>query len=282
MAEVVPVLVCKKPKRVLSAYNFFFQDQRSKILSGEADDCSVEDDNAAQESSCAERNGSGSEDVLKSTGPRKVGFKSLGKSVGRRWRRLAPEDRVEFERAAAADKERYAKEMAAYKEECKAAQALKRKQAQLEKKEKKQKTKDVQNISKKTPASRKIQAPVPKVIPRSAEHRSETISSQIEPSFNHCSIGNSSVYSRDGAGNTGHHSSQFPHYSSQRNDYHPYWYGHTAAESHHGGGHYSTGMPYYSETPILYSSYPTRYDPGYAASHSEEIANSYPNDEAER
>mmetsp|Transcript_10497 Transcript_10497/g.15143 ORF Transcript_10497/g.15143 Transcript_10497/m.15143 type:complete len:133 (+) Transcript_10497:117-515(+) len=117
-----------KPKRVLTAYNFFFQDQRSKILSGEVDDCSVEGDDAAQESNDAG-------DVLKFTGPRKVGFKSLGKSVGRRWRRLAPEDRVEFERAAAADKERYTKEMAAYKEECKAAQSLKRKQAQLERKE---------------------------------------------------------------------------------------------------------------------------------------------------
>jgi len=202
--------------------------------------------------------------------------------VGRRWRRLPPEDRVEFERAAAADKERYTKEMAAYKEECKAALALKRKQAQLEEKEKKQKIKDDQNISKKTSASRKTHAPVPKVIQKGAEHRSETISSQVEPTLTHSSTGNPSVYSRDGAGNKGHYSTQFPYYSTQRNDYHPYWYGQTAAESYHGGAHYSPGIPYYSEASILYSCHPTRYDPGYAASHAEEIANSYPNDEAGR
>jgi sulfite reductase alpha subunit-like flavoprotein len=107
---------------------------------------------------------------------------------------LAPEDRVEFERAAAADKERYKKEMAAYKEECK---ALKRKQTQTQKEtiEKKQKLESNRSD--------------PKVIQRSAEHRSETITSQVAPSFAHCTE-NPSVNSRDGVGNTGHYSWQLP------------------------------------------------------------------------
>ena len=114
----------EKPSRVLSAYNFFFKSERAKILAGEADDSSsVEEDDASRRATQGEHTEQRNESVKIIDGAtdnsaRKVGFKDLGKIVGRRWRRLSqhPEKIAEFVEAAAMDKERYRKEMLAFKE----------------------------------------------------------------------------------------------------------------------------------------------------------------------
>mmetsp|Transcript_27815 Transcript_27815/g.39806 ORF Transcript_27815/g.39806 Transcript_27815/m.39806 type:complete len:343 (+) Transcript_27815:699-1727(+) len=79
----------ERPSRVLSAYNF------------EQHNVSFKNEDGATASSA-----------------RKIGFKDLGKIVGRRWRRLSqhPEKIAEFVEAATMDKERYRKEMLAFKE----------------------------------------------------------------------------------------------------------------------------------------------------------------------
>lgn len=80
------------PKRPLSAYNIFFQLERTKI---------VDENNK-------ERNYHSS--VAKLT------FEQLGKIIGKRWKALGEEDRKEFDKLADAEGSRYRKEMEAYNE----------------------------------------------------------------------------------------------------------------------------------------------------------------------
>jgi hypothetical protein len=77
------------PKRPLSAYNLYFQAQRTKII--------------------AERKGMGDDG-------RGIGFEELGKIVGRLWRELGNAEKKMFEKLADKDGERYRKEMDAYHE----------------------------------------------------------------------------------------------------------------------------------------------------------------------
>mmetsp|Transcript_20054 Transcript_20054/g.36243 ORF Transcript_20054/g.36243 Transcript_20054/m.36243 type:complete len:500 (+) Transcript_20054:153-1652(+) len=76
------------PKRPLSAYNLYFQAERSKILAKQ------------------EENGDG---------PR-IGFEGLGKIIGKQWRDLSSADKILYEKLAEKDSERYRKEMEAYNE----------------------------------------------------------------------------------------------------------------------------------------------------------------------
>jgi hypothetical protein len=75
------------PKRPLSAYNLYFQAERSKILAKESVD------------------------------GKKIGFEGLGKIIGKQWRDLCTADKKEYERLAERDSERYRKEMEAYNEQ---------------------------------------------------------------------------------------------------------------------------------------------------------------------
>jgi hypothetical protein len=77
------------PKRPLSAYNLYFQAQRTKII--------------------AERQGFGDDE-------RGIGFEELGKIVGRLWRELGNAEKKVYEKLAEKDGERYRKEMDAYHE----------------------------------------------------------------------------------------------------------------------------------------------------------------------
>jgi len=107
-----------KPTRPRSAYNYFFQAEREKIISGEtADGISVEGGHEKC-SLVSER------EVEKGTTiPEKISFSDLGKTIGRRWRRINEnaEDIAEYVIAAANDKARYVREMIVYKNERKAA-----------------------------------------------------------------------------------------------------------------------------------------------------------------
>jgi hypothetical protein len=72
----------QKPKRSLSAYNFFFQDERIK---------------------------------LKSSG--KIGFAKLARTIAAKWKQISPEVKMECDYLAAVDLERYEKEFAAWKKQ---------------------------------------------------------------------------------------------------------------------------------------------------------------------
>jgi hypothetical protein len=117
--EKVPVATIKRPtkkkpkdtpKRPLSAYNFFFKEERGKILKVVL----------AEESDKVE-NEPDSEDYLddealgrlrKEGG--KVSFEEMGKLIGQRWKSINPDRLAGFTELAAEDTERYKKEMTLY------------------------------------------------------------------------------------------------------------------------------------------------------------------------
>lgn len=83
----------ERPRRPLSAYNLFFQHERKVLL----------------ESLPVRKQGK----PLRSHG--KIGFRDMAKLIGQKWRTLDPKDKAPFEAMAKRNKERQAKEMAAYK-----------------------------------------------------------------------------------------------------------------------------------------------------------------------
>eukprot|EP00531_Pseudo-nitzschia_arenysensis_P007253 CAMPEP_0116142910 /NCGR_PEP_ID=MMETSP0329-20121206/15162_1 /TAXON_ID=697910 /ORGANISM="Pseudo-nitzschia arenysensis, Strain B593" /LENGTH=448 /DNA_ID=CAMNT_0003638181 /DNA_START=262 /DNA_END=1605 /DNA_ORIENTATION=+ len=91
-SDYIPISRRKKkpkgmPKRPLSAYNLYFQAERTIIIANQ------------QEGS----------------GPR-IGFEGLGKIIGKQWRDLSSEKKKEYAKLAEKDSERYRKEMDAYHE----------------------------------------------------------------------------------------------------------------------------------------------------------------------
>lgn len=82
-----------KPKRSLSAYNFFFQAQRQEIL----------------ESTPTRAEGK----PRRSHG--KIGFAELARLIASRWKTISDERRAEFEQMAAGDKSRYMREIEEWK-----------------------------------------------------------------------------------------------------------------------------------------------------------------------
>jgi len=114
-----------KPKRPLSAYNIFFKDERAKILSGipdkKRDDDDDEDDDDDSKSKDDENGNEKGEDGKKVTGKKrkrvphgKIGFESLAKIVGQRWKELPPDELDSYKKLAEEDMKRYRKEMESY------------------------------------------------------------------------------------------------------------------------------------------------------------------------
>lgn len=99
-----------KPKRPLSAYNYFFKEEREKILRIVL----AEDPTKAP-------NDPESEDYLneetiarlrKEGG--KVSFEEMGKLIGQRWKNIDPDRLAKYSEMASEDTERYKKEMQSY------------------------------------------------------------------------------------------------------------------------------------------------------------------------
>lgn len=115
-----------KPKRPLSAYNIFFKDERAKILSGipdkpEEEDEGEDDGEKAVKKEDGEEGGSEEGEKKKASGKKrkrvphgKIGFESLAKIVGQRWKELPPEELEHYKKRAEEDMKRYRKEMEAY------------------------------------------------------------------------------------------------------------------------------------------------------------------------
>ena len=86
-------LVVSKPRKNLSPYNYFFKEERERLLAALP--------------------------VRKTGKPRKshgkIGFQEMARIIAQRWREVDPWRLEELKQRAAADKERYVKEMKAYK-----------------------------------------------------------------------------------------------------------------------------------------------------------------------
>jgi len=99
-----------KPKRPLSAYNFFFKEEREKIIKVVlAEDPSKvkqdpEDDGFLDAETISR---------LKKEGG-KVSFEEMGKIIGQRWKNIDPDRLSKYSELAAEDTERYKTEMQAY------------------------------------------------------------------------------------------------------------------------------------------------------------------------
>lgn len=99
-----------KPKRPLSAYNFFFKEEREKILKVVL----AEDPDKVE-------NDPESDDYLDEVALNKlrkeggkVSFEEMGKLIGQRWKNIDADRLTRFSELAAEDTERYKKEMADY------------------------------------------------------------------------------------------------------------------------------------------------------------------------
>jgi len=99
-----------KPKRPLSAYNFFFKEEREKILKV------VLAEDPAKFQSNPESNDYLDEAAigrLKKEGG-KVSFEEMGKIIGQRWKNIDPDRLSGYSEMASEDTERYKAEMQAY------------------------------------------------------------------------------------------------------------------------------------------------------------------------
>lgn len=101
-----------KPKRPLSAYNYFFKTERQRILKylGRKGDQNTESNEEEEEVVSAE------EESRLVTESGKVSFEEMGKLIGRRWKAITPENLESYNKLAALDAERYKKELADYNE----------------------------------------------------------------------------------------------------------------------------------------------------------------------
>lgn len=102
-----------KPKRPLSAYNFFFKEERAKIIrviSAENPD-SVQSDPESEDYISKDH-------ILKlKKDGGKISFEEMGKLIGTRWKNIDPDRLSKFSELATEDTERYKKEMVTYNNE---------------------------------------------------------------------------------------------------------------------------------------------------------------------
>ena len=99
-----------KPKRPLSAYNFFFKEEREKILKVVLSDEPTDTFNEPDSEDYIDDKTLGR---LRKEGG-KVSFEEMGKLIGQRWKNLQPDRLTKFSELAAEDTDRYKKEMQGY------------------------------------------------------------------------------------------------------------------------------------------------------------------------
>jgi len=99
-----------KPKRPLSAYNFFFKEEREKIIK-----VVLAEDPAAVKQDPDDDGFLDAESIgrLRKEGG-KVSFEEMGKIIGQRWKNIDPDRLSKYAELAAEDTERYKTEMQAY------------------------------------------------------------------------------------------------------------------------------------------------------------------------
>jgi len=99
-----------KPKRPLSAYNFFFKEEREKIIKvvNAEDPSAVKQD--PEDDGCLDEETIGR---LKKEGG-KVSFEEMGKIIGQRWKNIDPDRLQKYSELASEDTERYKGEMQEY------------------------------------------------------------------------------------------------------------------------------------------------------------------------
>ena len=97
-----------KPKRHLSAYNFFFKEMREKVLKVVTQ--SENDTDTINEPDSDEYIDTDTLKRLKKEGG-KVSFEEMGKLIGTRWKNLQPDRLTKYSELAANDTDRYKEEM---------------------------------------------------------------------------------------------------------------------------------------------------------------------------
>jgi len=100
------------PSRPLSAYNLFFKEARVLWLAEKDQVAAIEEDAAAADAEASiQLNPDGSRKRKKSRL-----FEKMAKEIGKRWKKLAPNQRKKYQELAEQDKERYRQEMLLYHE----------------------------------------------------------------------------------------------------------------------------------------------------------------------
>lgn len=111
------------PKRPLSAYNIFFKEERARMISAisaeSVDTASADEDKSKEDKKGAtgkrkRASSKNSETGLPSKNG-KIGFESLAKTIGRRWKLLDTGRHEYYKSAAAEEMVRYRKEMEVYR-----------------------------------------------------------------------------------------------------------------------------------------------------------------------
>ena len=95
----------KRPKHPMNAYNFFFQEERKKIISGESLPSETEKLEACSSKNKKTANSENGE----------ITFEEIGKLIGKRWKQVSVGDKERYNGLAADDLERYRAEMQKYR-----------------------------------------------------------------------------------------------------------------------------------------------------------------------